>query len=342
LIIREMLPDYQDWSVEILATDISLAALATANRAIYARRQLRELDEAHIEKYFTAIGNGDFQLNPGLRGNIKFQASNLGEAAFGGAARPQAEFDLVVCRNVLIYFNADVQRRVAAHLAASVASQGCLAVAPAEASADWFPTLTPVNAPEAILFFRYPKAAEAWAPKSKPQAAAIGAVTVTPAAPIPGAPLPRREPVAPKRDTAAEIAELRALADRGLLAEARRRCQALLAEDQLNSGASLLLTEICVELEDLDSASAAARQTVFLSPQSAVAYYLLGTILAKQGETLKARRAMNTALSLAGEVPLETPTSVNSESTHGHIQRGAAAFLDPQATRRRRPKHDRA
>lgn len=341
LIIREMLPDYQDWSVEILATDISLAALATASHAVYARRQLRELDEAHIEKYFTAVGDDHFRLNAGLRGDIKFQASNLSEAAFGGSMRPQAEFDLVVCRNVLIYFGAEAQRRVAVHLAASVAPQGCLAVAPAEASADWFAALTPVNAPEAILFFRYHRAPEARELKSRPHATSIGPAIAAPTASIRSVARPPRE-TAPKRDAAAEIAELRALADRGLLAEARHRCQTLLVEDQLNSGASLLLTEICVELGDLDSACIAARHTVFLSPESAIAYYLLGTILVKQGETLKARRAMSTALSLAGEVPLDTPTSVDSESMHGHIRRGAAAFLDTEATRRRRPKHDRA
>lgn len=341
LIIREMLPDYQDWSVEILATDISLGALAIARHAVYARRQLRELDEAHIEKCFTAVGDDHFRLNPGLRGDIRFQALNLNEAAFGDSMRQRAEFDLVVCRNVLIYFGVEAQRRVAVHLAASVAPQGCLAVAPAEASADWFTALTPVNAPEAILFFQHSRIAAARELKGRPHAMSIGPAIVASAASIRSIARRPRE-TAPKRDAAAEIAELRALADRGLLAEARHRCQTLLVEDQLNSGASLLLTEICVELGDLDSACIAARHTVFLSPESAVAYYLLGTILAKQGETVKARRAMSTALSLAGEVPLDTPTSVDSESMHGHIRRGATAFLDTESTRRRRPKHDRA
>jgi hypothetical protein len=234
-----------------------------------------------------------------------------------------------------------MQRRVAQHLAASLASKGWLAVSPAEASADWFSPLTPVNTPEAILFFNNPSERPAKPDALAPMVQSNRAVAPSPETPASFTTSSPR-PVERQNSAPDEIRELRRLADRGLLSEARSRCEARLARDQTDKETSLLLTEICLELGDFTRAHAAARHTVFLSPTSAVAYYLMGTILMKRGEIAKARRAMSTALYLSEAVPPHTPVSVYSESTHEQIRHAAAAFLSSAMSYRRKSNHGHA
>ena len=67
-------------------------------------------------------------------------------------ARCSTGVDLIVCRNVLMYLAPERQRAIAQRLIASLAPGGWLATAPAEATAEWFLPLTPVNVPSAIFF----------------------------------------------------------------------------------------------------------------------------------------------------------------------------------------------
>jgi tetratricopeptide (TPR) repeat protein len=93
--------------------------------------------------------------------------------------------------------------------------------------------------------------------------------------------------------------DLRLLANRGDLAEARERCQSFLAADGLDGAASLLLAEICSELNDTHAAYEAAKRAVYLSPSSSHAHMLLAGALSRLGHSVRARKAWTTARTLA-------------------------------------------
>ncbi len=87
----------------IVATDISSAALDLARSGCYDRLSVgRGLSEARRRQYFREAGDGQYQLVPAVRSRVSFRQLNLLQSYSG-----LGQFDIIFCRNVLIYFAAD-------------------------------------------------------------------------------------------------------------------------------------------------------------------------------------------------------------------------------------------
>ncbi len=115
--------------VAILGTDISAAALDQARRGRYGRRALRTLDPEIRERYFVPV-EGGVTVGDSLCKLVEFKRHNLvldPAPTFGG--RP---FDLISCRNVLIYFDADAVERVIDALELALAPHGTLVLGAAD------------------------------------------------------------------------------------------------------------------------------------------------------------------------------------------------------------------
>jgi chemotaxis methyl-accepting protein methylase len=118
---------------EVLATDIDPAALARAARGCYAESALEGVDHEKRVRYFEerpgAAGQAEYRVRPELRDRVTLRPHDLvGSASSPGARR----FDLVCCRNVLIYLEAPTQARVESLLADSVLPGGLLCLGEAE------------------------------------------------------------------------------------------------------------------------------------------------------------------------------------------------------------------
>lgn len=88
------------WDLKILATDISFNALRSAQRGIYSEQALSDLPEEWRQKYFDPTQHGLYRIKDSLRSNVIFKYHNLmDEISF------KKKFDLIVCRNVMIYFD---------------------------------------------------------------------------------------------------------------------------------------------------------------------------------------------------------------------------------------------
>lgn len=94
------LTDYQ-----IIATDIDDKVLQKAKEGVYQERSLQEVPKEMKELYFTQDGNR-FKVKDEIRKNIRFQKHNL-------LADPyEKDFDIIVCRNVLIYFTEEAKEKI--------------------------------------------------------------------------------------------------------------------------------------------------------------------------------------------------------------------------------------
>jgi chemotaxis protein methyltransferase CheR len=108
--------------VELIASDISERALARARRGVYSTRALRQTPYAGVAARYLAQRGSELVADPTLLGAIDFRRINL-------IAPPTiAPCDLIICRNVLIYFDDRRVKRVAAGLTASLAPGGALLV----------------------------------------------------------------------------------------------------------------------------------------------------------------------------------------------------------------------
>jgi chemotaxis protein methyltransferase CheR len=108
--LLENWPRVDEFEIEIIGSDIDTAVLETARAGIYGKRALMRLEPRLIEKYFAPLGAENWQILDDLRGSVQFTVTNLVER---NDTRAYGQFDVIFCRNVLIYFD-DASRRVAA------------------------------------------------------------------------------------------------------------------------------------------------------------------------------------------------------------------------------------
>lgn len=95
------------WDTVILASDISENALEKAKRATYTADDLKDVPPTWQKKYFTDLHNGSFQATEALRKEVVFRSINLMEPfSF------KQPFDLIFCRNVMIYFDSPTKDKL--------------------------------------------------------------------------------------------------------------------------------------------------------------------------------------------------------------------------------------
>lgn len=121
MMLRELLPSTAGWDVKVLATDISESALAAAGAAVYGRRAVQLATQAEVARFFVARPDGRFEVRPEVRDLVELQHHNLVLDA-----PPAGALDLVLCRNVTIYFGRDTTRALMGRLHASLRDGGYL------------------------------------------------------------------------------------------------------------------------------------------------------------------------------------------------------------------------
>jgi chemotaxis protein methyltransferase CheR len=125
--LKEMGKDLKGWRVEILATDLSNEVLEKAKAGIYTQFEVqRGLPALMLIKYFSQVGDL-WQIAPEIRGMVKFMPINLLHD-FAHLGR----FDLVFCRNVLIYFDQPTKSGVLDRIADVTERDGFLVLGGAE------------------------------------------------------------------------------------------------------------------------------------------------------------------------------------------------------------------
>ncbi|MEZ4410585.1 MAG: protein-glutamate O-methyltransferase CheR [Polyangiales bacterium] len=117
------------WDVSIRALDLNPAALQRAARGRYLHWALRETPEATRRRWFSGEGR-EAVLDPAIRAAVRFEEHNL--ASDDSALGPPGTYDVIFCRNVLMYFAPERARAVVARFAAALAPGGYLFLGHAE------------------------------------------------------------------------------------------------------------------------------------------------------------------------------------------------------------------
>lgn len=129
ILVAEALGQALDhYTVRIFATDLDEEAIAFARRGVYASAALADLPEELIGRYFTAT-DGGYEIKKHVRNLVIFGQHDLAQRA------PFPRIDLILCRNVLIYFAPELQRRTLQIFAHSLRNDGYLLLGKAETNA---------------------------------------------------------------------------------------------------------------------------------------------------------------------------------------------------------------
>jgi len=133
-----------NWSLNVMATDISRSALDTAIAGNYNERSTESLDAKRLKRYFKRNEtDSTWQIKPQIREMVDFRRHNLLDPFM------QPAFDCIFIRNVLIYFDKESKQRVIDNLIRSMAMGGYLVVGPSEGI---FEMLTPLTKHSPFLY----------------------------------------------------------------------------------------------------------------------------------------------------------------------------------------------
>jgi chemotaxis protein methyltransferase CheR len=115
-------PDrWRGWKIEIVGTDLSARSIEQAKAGLYSQFEVqRGLPVGQMLKWFEALG-GQWRVSPELRRMIRFEVAHIGDVP----PRP-GRFDIILCRNVMLYFSPDMKRRAFNRLASAIAPDGYL------------------------------------------------------------------------------------------------------------------------------------------------------------------------------------------------------------------------
>ena len=112
MIWREL--NIPEWQLRLLGTDLSDSVLEHAKRGSYHQHEVkRGLSPDYLDKYFDRVGT-DWTVKPAIRRMVDWQKFNLKDSMSA-----MESFDIILCRNVLIYFDDETKGRIIEHLRAS-------------------------------------------------------------------------------------------------------------------------------------------------------------------------------------------------------------------------------
>jgi chemotaxis protein methyltransferase WspC len=266
----------------IEAADLSKVAVERARAGRYTRNAFRGADLAFRERYFSRRGD-EYQINDELRAQVTFSQANL--LAFDSASAA-GRYDVVFCRNLLIYFDDPTTTAAIAVLGTLLADDGMLFAGYAEVPAFCRNGFAPLRLPGA---FALQKAGATPAPVAKPRAAAA-MPAARKAAKAPAASAAKAAPaLAPVAvDCASLLADARRQADRGHYQEATASCHALLAADPNSAGAYFLLGVISESQHKSGAADDYWRRCVYLQPDHYDALCHLALLAEQTGDAAQA------------------------------------------------------
>lgn len=145
MLLSELAAALEGWSIEIVATDLSAEMLTRAEEGIYSQFEVqRGLPITRLVKHFKQVGDR-WQISEQLRGMVQYREFNL-----LADPAPLGRFDLVLCRNVLIYLDHETRSKVLESIARQMATDGFLFLGGSETVLGLTDRLQPIENQRAI------------------------------------------------------------------------------------------------------------------------------------------------------------------------------------------------
>jgi chemotaxis protein methyltransferase CheR len=327
ILIRELLPPNVDWDIKVLATDVSTRALAAASKAQYAERSFVMTESLDRSRWFVLDTTaGTWVVRDEVRDLVEFRHHNL---VTDPPPFEEGQVDLILCRNVTIYFDRETTRRLMKRLHSRLRDGGYLFLGHAETLwqiSDDFSLVSlgdafvyrrldePVDDDERRWVLRDRRTEEELRPTRADRRRGdsnrrgrededIPAPRTAPAvAPIPV----EAEPVVKVAPTRDPLDAVRSAIAQGRYAEAADIAAEVVAATPLWAQAHYLQGVALTNLGRDADALVVLRKTVYLDPEHGYAHFLLGGALDRLNEPVAASRSYRAAAATLGRRPLDS------------------------------------
>ncbi|HEY1012480.1 MAG TPA: protein-glutamate O-methyltransferase CheR, partial [Herpetosiphonaceae bacterium] len=141
----------QDWQTSILATDINPEFLGRAQEALYGSWSFRETTDEQRARFFQPEGQR-WRLAPEIRRMVRFARLNLAEPSYPSVATNTCALDVIICRNVTIYFDEATTRRIIERFYDALTPGGWLIVGHSEPQARLYQRFEVHNFPDTVVY----------------------------------------------------------------------------------------------------------------------------------------------------------------------------------------------
>lgn len=180
ILLKYLIPDIDSWDITLLATDINTGSLHAAERGIYSKWSFREEAPVSLTPYVTPSQDGRFEVSPDIKKMVRFTRLNLITDVYPSTLTGTTTMDLILCRNVLMYFSLELAGEVIDRLHNALITGGWLIVSPQEISYAQRPGFVQVKQ-SSVFLFRKGAAAE----ETRPRMLVQGSRSEDPAETIP-------------------------------------------------------------------------------------------------------------------------------------------------------------
>nr|WP_290222297.1 CheR family methyltransferase [Trichocoleus desertorum] len=330
ILINELLPRQDDWNITILGTDINSEVIQKAQQGIYSSWSFRVVNAELQKQHFSQTKLG-WEIDTKIRQMVKFSAGNLIQDKFPNSLSNICDLDLILCRNVFIYFDAAAIATVLTKFHDSLRPGGYLMTGHAELCNQELSQFNAQILPESIIYQRpisapSPQAKQPEQPRSlpspepTPQRSPVSPIPEKTQAALYQAALKQAEKLvkegayvlalqatnqAIKHDPSsfeAYYLAAQAYANLGQYQKAQDCCQQAINLKASSVKPYYLLAKIAEEQGDIELAKSILRKIIYLDPKAIAAYLDLGSIYNQEGDFVRARKMRNTALDLLRQV----------------------------------------
>ncbi len=148
ILLESLRTEISAWNIKITANDLSEAVLQSARRGVYSEYSLRTTPKEYIDKYFTKEDVA-YKIKPEVKRLVSFGQINLSDRV---AVKRVERSQIVFCRNVIIYFDDDMKKRVISLFYDNLFPEGYLLIGHSESLHNISRAFTPVHHPGAIVY----------------------------------------------------------------------------------------------------------------------------------------------------------------------------------------------
>jgi len=142
----------REWNLKIIATDINNVSLEKARAGLYKEWSFRDTPLWVKDGYFEKIDKNTFSIKDEIKKSVTFSCLNLSEDIYPSILNNTCDIDIIFCRNVLMYFSAEVMGKVINRFYDSLSDGGWLFISPSESSCLDGSKFVPVSFHGAILY----------------------------------------------------------------------------------------------------------------------------------------------------------------------------------------------
>jgi chemotaxis protein methyltransferase CheR len=342
IMLCESMPDIKKWNLTLFGSDISMTALHKAMNGVYSEWSMRAIPKQYKERYFF-YKNNKYHLASQIKDLVTFSYLNLHSDNFPSILNNTNAQDLILCRNVLIYFDKNHIEQLMKKLDASLTPEGFILLGASD----------PINISKTTLV-SYPHEGALLTHTKLKKEIKTPDTFLKPSLPLTVKPAVKNiKPVTPKQppgnpevfitkllnDNAWQEAldainnyqghavnsvfflnaKAAALANLGQLELACKTCQQSLANDPVNPHTHFTLAMILLEQNHFSEAETALRKVLFLDPQFVAGHFQLGLLLIRNEQKNEGIKSLKNALTITLSQAPSTSVEGFKNINYGHL-----------------------